>query len=111
MRVLVVEDDPELGPPIVDGLRAAGFAVDIAERLEEADLKASVNAYDCVVADRGLPDGDALELLKKWRRSGCAIPVLMLTSFGTVEDRVAGVEHRAHDYLFNPFPTAHLPPP
>lgn len=70
MRVLVVEDDPGLGPLIVDGLRSAGFAVDLAERLTEADFKASVNTYDCVVADRGLPDGDALELLKRWRRSG-----------------------------------------
>ncbi|MEY9857008.1 DNA-binding response OmpR family regulator [Catenulispora sp. GAS73] len=108
MRVLVVEDDPGLGPLIVDGLRSAGFAVDLAERLTEADFKASVNTYDCVVADRGLPDGDALELLKRWRRSGHTVPVLMLTSFSTVEDRVSGFENGADDYLVKPFAMAEL---
>jgi DNA-binding response OmpR family regulator len=108
MRVLVVEDDPGLGPLIVDGLRTAGFAVDLAELLAEADLKAAVNTYDCVIADRGLPDGDALHLLKKWRRSGRAIPVLMLTSYGSVEDKVSGFEHGADDYLVKPFAMAEL---
>ena len=108
VRVLVVEDDPELGPPIVEGLRAAGLAVDLAVRLAEADLKAAVNTYDCVVADRGLPDGDALDLVKKWRHSGRTVPVLMLTSYGTVEDRVSGFEHGADDYLVKPFAMAEL---
>lgn len=108
MRVLVVEDDPGLGPLIVEGLRSAGFAVDLAELLAEADFKASVNTYDCVVADRGLPDGDALELLKRWRRSGHTVPVLMLTAFSTVEDRVSGFENGADDYLVKPFAMAEL---
>ncbi|MEY9894450.1 DNA-binding response OmpR family regulator [Catenulispora sp. MAP5-51] len=108
MRVLVVEDDPELGPPIVEGLRAAGLAVDLAVRLAEADLKAAVNTYDCVVADRGLPDGDALDLVRGWRHSGRTVPVLMLTSYGTVEDRVSGFEHGADDYLVKPFAMAEL---
>jgi DNA-binding response OmpR family regulator len=108
MRVLVVEDDPELGPPIADGLRTAGFAVDLAEQLAEAHLKAAVNTYDCVVADRGLPDGDALDLLREWRRSGDTTPVLLLTSYGTVEDRVTGFEHGADDYLVKPFAMAEL---
>ena len=108
VRVLVVEDDPELGPPIVEGLRAAGLAVDLAVRLAEADLKAAVNTYDCVVADRGRPDGDTLGLVKKWRHSGRTVPVLMLTSYGTVEDRVSGFEHGADDYLVKPFAMAEL---
>lgn len=83
MRALVVEDDPGLAPLIVD-------------------------TYDCVVADRGLPDGDALEPLKRWRRSGHTVPVLMLTSFSTVEDRVSGFENRADDYLVKPFAMAEL---
>ena len=108
MRVLVLEDDPELGPRIVEGLRAAGFAVDLAERLAEADLKATVNTYDCVVADRGLPDGDALDLVKKWRHAARTVPVLMLTAYGTVQDRVSGFEHGADDYLVKPFAMAEL---
>ncbi len=56
MRVMVLEDDPELGPVVAAQLRDAGFAVDLARTLAEADLKLSVNRYDCVVADRSVPD-------------------------------------------------------
>ncbi|UQU62779.1 response regulator transcription factor [Couchioplanes caeruleus] len=108
MRVLVVEDDPELGPAIAAGLRATGFATDSARLREEADLKVSVNSYDCVVADRGLPDGDALEAVRAWRGAGRTVPVLVLTALGTVEDRVAGFEHGADDYLVKPFAMAEL---
>ncbi|WHM40726.1 response regulator transcription factor [Streptomyces sp. BPTC-684] len=108
MRVLVVEDDPELGPVVVEGLRAAGFAVDLAVRIDEADLKLDVNTYDCLVADRGLPDGDALDLVRDRRRAGSALPVLLLTALGTVDDRVAGFEHGADDYLVKPFAFAEL---
>ncbi|MFG1604805.1 winged helix-turn-helix domain-containing protein [Actinoplanes sp. NPDC049265] len=108
MRVLVVEDDRELGPAITAGLRTGGLAVDYASSLAEADLKVSVNRYDCVVADRGLPDGDALGLIGAWRRAGRTVPVLVLTALGAVEDRVAGFEHGADDYLVKPFALAEL---
>src|SRR5256714_10429506 len=108
MRVLLVEDDPELGPAVTEGVSAAGFAVDLAVGLDEADFKLSVNTYDCVIADRSLPDGDALGLLENWRRAGSAVPVLMLTALGTVEDRLAGFEHGADDYLVKPFAMAEL---
>ena len=108
MRVLLVEDDPELAPAIATGLRAAGFAVDRAERMDEADLKVAVNAYDCVIADRGLPDGDALALIKAWREAGRTFPVLVLTALGAVDDRVSGFEHGADDYLVKPFAMAEL---
>src|SRR3569833_3429915 len=108
MRVLLVEDDRELVLAAAEGLRAAGFAVDVAERLNESDRKVSVNTYDCVVADRSLPDGEALDQLKKWRRAGFAVPVLMLTALGTVEDRVSGFEHGADDYLNKPNTQAEL---
>ncbi|MET9497831.1 response regulator transcription factor [Streptomyces sp. NPDC006552] len=108
MRVLVVEDDPDLGVTIAAGLRGAGFAADRAESLAEADLKASVNAYDCVIADRGMPDGDALALIKRWRGAGRPVPVLVLTALGTVDDRVSGFEHGADDYLVKPFAMTEL---
>ncbi|MFI5931935.1 winged helix-turn-helix domain-containing protein [Actinoplanes sp. NPDC051494] len=108
MRLLVVEDDPELGPIIIAGLRAAGFAVDHATALAEADEKVSVNSYDCVIADRGLPDGDALVLIKAWRAAGRTVPVLVLTALGAVGDRVSGFEHGADDYLVKPFAMAEL---
>jgi DNA-binding response OmpR family regulator len=108
VRVLLVEDDRELGPAVTAGLRATGFAVDYATHQAEADLKASVNSYDCVIADRGLPDGDALELIRRWRSAGRRVPVLVLTALGGVDDRVSGFEHGADDYLVKPFAMAEL---
>ncbi|AUG82051.1 transcriptional regulator [Kitasatospora sp. MMS16-BH015] len=108
MRVLVIEDDPELAPVLVRGLREAGFAVDLADDLAAADLKLAVNVYDCVVADRMLPDGDALTLLAAQRKAGSTLPVLLLTALDAVTDRVAGFEHGADDYLVKPFAFAEL---
>lgn len=108
MRLLVLEDDPELGPAIARGLREAGFAVDIAVDLADADLKLSVNTYDCLIADRMLPDGDALTLLAAQRTAGSTLPVLLLTALDAVTDRVAGFEHGADDYLVKPFAFAEL---
>ncbi|MEU9957812.1 response regulator transcription factor [Streptomyces sp. NPDC050982] len=108
MRVLVLEDDPELGPVVAAQLRGAGFAVDLARTLAEADLKLSVNSYDCVVADRSVPDGDSLTLLAAHRRTGSVLPFLLLTALDAVSDRVAGFEHGADDYLVKPFAFAEL---
>jgi DNA-binding response OmpR family regulator len=108
MRLLVVEDDPELGPIIAGGLRAVGFAVDHATTRGEADVKVAVNSYDCVVADRGLPDGDVLPLIRQWRGAGRSVPVLVLTALGALDDRVSGFEHGADDYLVKPFAMAEL---
>ncbi|GGU93668.1 DNA-binding response regulator [Kitasatospora aureofaciens] len=108
VRVLVIEDDAGLAPVVVRGLREAGFAVDLAGDLAEADLKLAVNAYDCMVADRSLPDGDALTLVAALRRAGSRLPVLLLTALDAVADRVAGFEHGADDYLVKPFAFAEL---
>ncbi|MGF1431820.1 winged helix-turn-helix domain-containing protein [Kitasatospora sp. LaBMicrA B282] len=108
MRVLVLEDDPELGPETADTLRRAGFAVDLAVDLAEADLKLSVTAYDLLVADRAVPDGDALQLVVARRRAGWLVPVLLLTAMDSVHDRVAGFEAGADDYLVKPFAAAEL---
>ncbi|MDH6145641.1 DNA-binding response OmpR family regulator [Kitasatospora sp. GP30] len=108
MRVLVLEDDPELGPAITAGLREAGFAVDFAGDLAEADFKLAVNTYDCLIADRALPDGDALTLLTAQRKAGSTLPILLLTALDAVTDRVAGFEHGADDYLIKPFAFAEL---
>ncbi|MEV6273712.1 response regulator transcription factor [Nocardia sp. NPDC051832] len=108
MRVLVVEDDEGLGLEIAAGLRSAGFAVDLAGHLADADFKISVNSYDCLVVDRGLPDGDGLYLVAAQRNRGMRVPVLMLTARDGIADRVAGFEHGADDYLVKPFALAEL---
>jgi DNA-binding response OmpR family regulator len=109
MRVLVLEDDPELGPAVASGLRDAGFAVDLATDLADADLRLAVNAYDCWVADRSLPDGDSLGLLASRRARGSTqAAVIFLTARDAVTDRLAGFDAGADDYLVKPFAMAEL---
>jgi two-component system copper resistance phosphate regulon response regulator CusR len=103
MRVLLVEDDHELGQAVLGGLRAGGFAVDWATGVADADFKQSVHTYDCVVLDRGLPDGDGLGLLRGWRSRQQRTPVLLLTALDAVPDRIAGFADGADDYLGKPF--------
>ncbi|UGT41090.1 response regulator transcription factor [Nocardia yamanashiensis] len=103
VRVLVCEDDRELGDEVAAGLRAAGFAVDLARDYADADLKIAVNHYDCLVVDRGLPDGDGLDLVRAQRDSGRRTPVLMLTARDALADRLDGFAHGADDYVVKPF--------
>ncbi|MFQ6328784.1 MULTISPECIES: response regulator transcription factor [unclassified Nocardia] len=108
MRVLVIEDDEGLGNEVAAGLRSAGFAVDLAHHLADADLKITVNTYDCLVVDRGLPDGDGLHLVAAQRAVGLRVPVLILTARDGLADRIAGFDNGADDYLVKPFALAEL---
>ncbi|GAB2556422.1 response regulator transcription factor [Nocardia heshunensis] len=103
VRVLVCEDDRDLGDEVAAGLRAAGFAVDLARDYADADLKIAVNTYDCLVIDRGLPDGDGLDLVRAQRDSGQRTPVLMLTARDALADRLDGFAQGADDYVVKPF--------
>jgi two-component system OmpR family response regulator len=107
VRVLVIEDDENLRVAVDASLRGAGFAVDTAGDLPEVDEALAVNVYDCVVFDRMLPAGDALEYVAKRRRSGWQVPVLFLTGRDAVDDFVAGLAW-GDDYLGKPFATAEL---
>ncbi|HWO63484.1 MAG TPA: response regulator transcription factor [Umezawaea sp.] len=108
MRVLAVEDDAELGHEVVSGLRQAGFAVDWVTDLASAEESLTANTYDCVLLDRGLPDGDGLDLLSRWRARRSRVPVLMLTAMDGIAERVAGFDNGADDYLGKPFAMAEL---
>ena len=103
MRILVVEDDPDIRTSIESGLAAAGFAVDTAEELVDADIQLGVNDYDCLVLDRMIPGGDTLDLLRERRRQGDTTPALFLTARDAVEDRIDGFEAGGDDYLVKPF--------
>jgi two-component system, OmpR family, response regulator len=107
VRVLVTEDDENLRVAIEGALRGAGFAVDVAVDLLSADEALSVNAYDCVVFDRMLPDGDALRYVEERRRDGWQVPVLFLTARDTVLDRIDGLTW-GDDYLVKPFAVVEL---
>lgn len=103
MRVLLVEDQVSLLKALRQGLEEEGFAVDTAADGEEADAKARNTEYDAIVLDIMLPKVDGLTLLKRWRESGVVTHVLMLTARGTTDDKVAGLDSGADDYLTKPF--------
>jgi DNA-binding response OmpR family regulator len=114
MRLLVVEDEPDLADVIARGLRRDGNAVDIAHRSHEADIKLRSAGYDVLVLDWNLPDGSGLQLCRDLVSGdlptfeGDRPKILMLTARDDVEDRVAGLDSGADDYLVKPFAFAEL---
>lgn len=108
MRVLVIEDEARLARLVADALEKAGFASDTCGRLADAAALMATESFDALVADRTLPDGDAIDLVAALRRNARNIPVLMLTARDSVEDRVCGLEAGADDYLIKPFAMAEL---
>ena len=103
MRVLVVEDEPGIAQFIRQGLREAGYAVDVAHDGQEGLDYAYVAEYDVFVLDILLPKLDGLDVLRALRARGVKTPVLLLTAKDTVEDRVRGLDSGADDYLVKPF--------
>ena len=103
MRVLLVEDDPMIGESVQQGLRQDGFTVDWAQDGEAAELALRTMAYALVLLDLGLPRKNGLEVLTTLRRTGRALPVLILTARDAVADRVQGLDSGADDYLVKPF--------
>jgi two-component system, OmpR family, response regulator len=103
VRILVVEDEPKLANLIRRGLQDAGLAADVAERGEDALWMAGSTEYDAVVLDVMLPGIDGFEVCRRLREDEVWTPVLMLTSRGEIEDRVAGLDGGADDYLTKPF--------
>jgi two-component system OmpR family response regulator len=103
MRVLVVEDDAELGLQLQKGLGEQGFAVDRADHARSGLNHAMTGVYDLLILDRMLPGGDGLELLTRARAAGVSSPVIFLTARGEIADRVSGLDAGADDYLAKPF--------
>jgi two-component system, OmpR family, response regulator len=103
MRVLLVEDEPHLGSAVQEHVRAAGHAVDWFERLEPAEHAVLTVSYDALLLDLHLPDGRGLDFLRKLRRRGDALPVVILTARDLVSDRIEGLKAGADDYIVKPF--------
>ncbi len=103
MRVLLVEDTPQLLKAYRQGLEEEGFAVDIATDGEEADVKCRSTSYDVIVLDIMLPKVDGLTLLKRWRGAGINTHVLILTAKTSHPEVVTGLDAGADDYLGKPF--------
>jgi two-component system OmpR family response regulator len=103
MRVLIVEDKVKMAGQLWRGLRGAGMAADVAINGEDALWMADATSYDAVVLDVMLPGIDGFETVRRLRAQGLWVPVLMLTARGSVEDRVAGLDGGADDYMTKPF--------
>lgn len=103
MRLLVVEDDPDLNRQLVSALEEAGYVVDSAKDGEEGHYLGDTEPYDAVVLDLGLPEMDGVTVLEKWRRDGRLMPVLILTARDRWSDKVAGFDAGADDYVAKPF--------
>jgi len=103
MRLLVVEDEPDLLTVISQSLREDGYAVDTAVDGEEGLFKAQGAEYDAIVLDLMMPKMDGFAVLKALRKGGSAVPVLLLTARDALPDRVKGLDSGADDYLTKPF--------
>jgi len=103
MRVLVVEDEPELARQIADALIEADYVVDVAHDGEEGHFLGDTEPYDAVVLDLGLPKIDGITVLERWRRAGRDMPVLILTARDQWREKVAGFDAGADDYVTKPF--------
>ncbi len=103
MRILLVEDDPDLGPAIARALRAQNCAVDLIASGIDAQHLGDTERYDAAVLDLGLPDREGAAVLRGWRDAGRTLPVLILTARDGWSDKVAAFKAGADDFLTKPF--------
>jgi len=108
MKILVIEDDAETASYIANGLNEHGHTVDLAATGRDGLFLAAGESYDVMVVDRMLPELDGIAIVRTLRGSGITTPVLFLTALGGVDDRVAGLDAGADDYLVKPFAFSEL---
>jgi len=108
LRILIVEDEKKIAEALRTGLEADQFRVSVARTGEEGFFLASTETYDLVILDLMLPGRDGVEILRALRKRSLSLPVLILTSMDTVEDRVRGLDAGADDYLVKPFAFSEL---
>ncbi len=102
MRVLLVEDEPELGRRLSERLRKADFAVDLATTSEEAENWPDLDKMAAIILDLGLPDGDGVDVLRHWRANRVDCPILILTARDSWQDKVEGLNAGADDFVVKP---------
>jgi len=108
MRVLLVEDDPKLGPTLAKLLRKRGYSIDLQKDGQEGKDKALKEKYDIILLDLNLPNVDGTEICKGVREAKISTPILMLTSRSEYMDKINGLDFGADDYLTKPFNTGEL---
>src|SRR5215471_10395654 len=108
LRLLLIEDEKRIVELVAAGLARAGFTVDAMSTCADARAALAAAPYDAAILDLGLPDEDGINFLTAVRQSGNRIPILILTARDAVEDRVAGLDRGADDYLVKPFATVEM---
>jgi len=103
MKILVVEDDPQIADNLQLILQKHTYVVDLVETIEDGAERVLSDEYDLLICDRRLPDGDGMEIIKLMRSNGLSTPTLFLTARSTQSDIVAGLDSGADDYLTKPF--------
>lgn len=103
MKILLIEDDRKIGRFVEKGLQENAYAVMWCRLIADAEVQLTEDAFDLVILDIGLPDGNGLNFLDRWRSTGFGVPVLILSARDAVADRVAGLNLGADDYLSKPF--------
>ncbi len=103
MKILLVEDDENLGHQVASALKAVGYVVERAADGEEGHYQGEINDFDAVILDLGLPKIDGAEVLRRWRQTGRDMPVLILTARDRWSEKVAGFDAGADDYVAKPF--------
>ena len=108
MKILLVEDEPALRSTLIEALRQGGYVVEVAADYTQAYDKIKVYRYDCVLLDLTLPDGNGLDLLRALKADNSPAGVLVISARDGIEDRVAGLDLGADDYLVKPFHLSEL---
>ena len=108
MHLLIIEDDIDLGQALLSCLRVEGFSGEWFRRLGDARASFEGQAVDCVLLDLALPDGNGLDLLRRWRARHNKVPVIVITARSALEDRLAGLNGGADDFIVKPFAMAEL---
>ncbi|WP_426207946.1 response regulator [Massilia sp. TWP1-3-3] len=108
MHILIIEDDLDLGFALQQALRADGISSEWLRRVADAPILFTEPSYDCILLDLTLPDGAGLALLARWRTAGVTLPVIIITARSALDDRLAGLDGGADDFLVKPFATAEL---
>ncbi len=103
MRLLLVEDDDMIAESVVEFMRRAGYAIDLATDGRAAQLSLANGVYDLVLLDLGLPKCDGIDVLNAYRRMGGTAPVIIVTARDAVDERIRGLDAGADDYLMKPF--------
>lgn len=108
MHILLIEDDLDLGRALQSALKVEGLTSEWLRRAVDAPATVDATKVDCVLLDLTLPDGSGFDLLTQWRAQGEQVPIIVITARSAVEDRLAGLDGGADDFVIKPFATAEL---